>query len=107
MQKNFLCHFFADWIKKTDAFWIKITIALAIPCTISLGAIAAFLGIDCVKLHKAVEETKTRETFLIENSVPLYLQEGIDEKSFYNHYEIEISEDGTYATLVPRNKPED
>ena len=70
----------------------------------SLGAVAAFLITDCVKLHKAVEETKTRESYLIENSVPLYLQEEIDEKSFYNHYEIEISEDGTYATLVPRTK---
>ena len=98
---------FKDLIKeKSKAFWKKVTPALAIICVISAGTTAAILIIGRNNLKKAVEETKTQETFLIENSVPLYLQEEIDTKYFYNDYEIEISEDGTYATLVPRNQKE-
>ena len=62
--------------------------------------------IDGNNIKKALKETRTRETYLIENSVPLYLQEEIGTKYFYNDYEIEISEDGTCATLAPRNQKE-
>lgn len=107
----FVVIFFIDWTKrKSKEFLKRVTIALAIISAIFLGIIVALSVVDSVKLHKAVEETKTRETFLVENSVPLYLQEEINDEviSFrlYHYYDIEISEDGTYATLVPRNQKE-
>ena len=93
--------------KKVRAFFIGWGVLFGVSF---LVAQMIYIIIDDNNLKKAVEETKTRETFLVENSVPLYLQEGIDDKiidfRLYHYYDIEISEDGTYATLIPRNEKE-
>lgn len=94
------------WVNKIpEVFWDRARLAFTSGFLMSFCVLSVCIGVKIYERNKGSQKTEDLETYIIENSIPLYLQNRIEDScaDFYNYFEIKISEDGTYATLIPKN----